>query len=217
MNRIAVLAIVPCAIFCASAHALTFPRPVRPGEEPWRAPFKAALEKRVSAEIKKPWDEIIDWFRDQAGVSIVVDPAGVPNPKPNVTLNAKDMPLGQALKQVLAGLKMDYEVRDMAVFIFNPAKLDKAMLLPEDLPIARMLDNREEELNFEPQEQPAGEALKQLTEQPGIKLAVDPAVQKNPVTLKLKAIRLGYAIRWVVRLAGGKIIVDRDGMKVVKR
>jgi hypothetical protein len=37
------------------------------------------------------------------------------------------------------------------------------------------------------------------------------------VTLKLKAIRLGYAIRWVVRLAGGKIIVDRDGMKVVKR
>jgi hypothetical protein len=105
----------------------------------------------------------------------------------------------------------------MAVFVFNTQKLDKAMLLPEDLPIARMLDNREEVLNFEPDKMLAGEALKQLTEQPGIKLAVDAAIAKEPVTLKLKEIRLGYAIRWVVRYAGGKIIVDREGMKAVKR
>jgi len=201
---------------CFSAHAMQFPRPIRPGEEPWRKPFNAALEKKISGDAKKPLPELIDWFREQSGVTFVVDPAAVAG-APAATLAAKDITLGQALKQALTPLGLDYQVRDMAIFVYDPKKLDKAMLLPEDLPIARLLDNREEELNFEPDKMPAGEALKQLTEQPGIKLAVDEAIKKTPVTLKLKGIRLGYAIRWVVRFAGGKIIADRDGMKVVKR
>ncbi|HYG77244.1 MAG TPA: STN domain-containing protein [Planctomycetota bacterium] len=209
-------ALFAALLVCSSAHALQFPQPVRPGQEPWRKPFNAALEKKVSGDVKKPFDELIDWFREQAGVTFVVDPAALAS-KPVVTLNAKDIALGSALKQVLTPLKLEYEVRDMAIFIYNPAKLDKNMLLPEDLPIAKMLDNRAEMLNFEPEAMPAGEAIKQLTETPGIKMGMDESLKKNPVTLKLKEIGLGYAIRWTVRMAGGKIIVGRDGMQVVKR
>jgi len=209
-------ALFAALLVCSSAHALQFPQPVRPGQEPWRKPFNAALEKKVSGDVKKPFDELIDWFREQAGVTFVVDPAALAS-KPVVTLNAKDIALGSALKQVLTPLKLEYEVRDMAIFIYNPAKLDKSMLLMEDLPIAKMLDNRAEMLNFEPEAMPAGEAIKQLTETPGIKMGMDESLKKNPVTLKLKEIGLGYAIRWTVRMAGGKIIVGRDGMQVVKR
>ncbi|MCY3019470.1 MAG: STN domain-containing protein [Planctomycetota bacterium] len=201
---------------CVSAQAMQFPKPVRPGEEPWRKPFNAALEKKISGDAKKPLAEMLDWFCEQAGVTFVVDPSALER-APTVTLTAKAIAVGPALKQLLTPLGLEYQVRDMAVFIFDPKKLDKTMLTPEDLPIARLLDNREEVLNFEPDKMPAGDAIKQLTEQPGIKLAVDEALKKTPVTLKLKDIRLGYAIRWVVRYAGGKIIVDRDGMKVVKR
>jgi len=217
MRRVFSTLVVSClALLCMAAHAMQFPRPVRPGEEPWRKPFNAALEKKVSGDVKKPFAEVIDWFREQAGVSFVVDPKAAEG-APAAAVAAKDTPLGQALKQTLAPLGLEYEVRDMAIFVFNPKTLDKAMLLPEDLPVARLLDNREEVLNFEPQGMAAGEALKELTEQPGIKLAVDEAIKKTPITLKLKEVRLGYAIRWAVRFAGGKIIVDREGMKVVKR
>jgi hypothetical protein len=210
-------AIVAGFLVCFSAHALQFPQPVRPGQEPWRKPFNAALEKKISGDVKKPLNEIFDWFREQAGVTIVVDPAGMPATMPIMTVNAKTLALGQVLKQLLTPLKMEYEVRDMAIFIYNPAKLDKSMLLMEDLPIARMFDNRQEVLNFEPEAMPAGEAIKQLTETPGIKMSMDEGLKKNPVTLKLKEIGLGYAIRWTVRMAGGKVIVGRDGMQVVKR
>jgi hypothetical protein len=208
--------IVACFV-SFSAQAMQFPKPVKPGEEPWRKPFKAALEKKVTGELKKPLEEVVEWFREQAGVTFVVDPV-VQKDAPTLTVAAKDVPLSQALQTALAAAKLDYEVRDMAIFIFNPAKLNKDMLLPEELPVSRLLDNREEVLNFEPKDMAAGDAIKQLTEQPGIALKVaDDAVGKAPITLKLKDIGLGYAIRWVVRFAGGKIAVDRDGMKVVKR
>jgi|GEM_PF-6760852 len=200
---------------CASAQALDFPRPVKPGEEAWRKPFKAALEKKISGDAKKSFAEIMDWFREQGGVTIVVDPAI--KDAPVVTLSAKDLAMGQVLKQVLTPMGLQYEVRDMAIFIFNPAKLDKTMLTPDDMHVGRMLEGRAEVLSFEPANMPAGEALKELTETPGIKLAVDESLKKVPVTFRLKEIGLGYAIRWTVRFAGGKIIVDRDGMKVVKR
>jgi len=204
-------------ILSFSAEAGQFPMPVRPGQELWRKPFNAALEKKVSGDVKKPYDEIIEWFRTQSGVTIVVDPAGEPPTKPLITLNAKDIALGQALKQVLAPLNMEYEVRDMAIFIYNPKKLDKNMLLMEDLPIAKMLDHRAEVLTFEPEAMPTGDAIKQLTETPGIKLTVEEGLKKVPITLKLKEIGLGYALRWTVRFAGGKLIVGRDGLQVVKR
>jgi large subunit ribosomal protein L6 len=97
------------------------------------------------------------------------------------------------------------------------AKVDKNMLLPEDLPIARMLDGRAEHLALGPENMPAGDLLKELTEGPGIKMAIDPAIAKTPITLKFNDVHVGFAIRWVVRFAGGKIIVDRDGMKATKR
>jgi hypothetical protein len=204
-------------LFAFAAHALDIPKPVIPGQEPWRKPFNAALEKKITADFKKkPFDEVIDYFREQTKCTFVIDPAALDS-KPNVNLNAQNIAFGQLLKQALQPLNMEYEIRDQAFFLYNPKKLDKNMLLPGDLHVERMLDNRQERLTFEPEAMPAGEALKQLTEQPGIKLTVDAAIAKNPVTLKLGEINLGYAIRWVIRFAGAKIIVDRDGMKAVKR
>jgi hypothetical protein len=211
--------ILPCSLWfvCATASALDIPKPVPPGQEPWRKPFNAALEKKITADFKKkPFDEMIEFFREQTKVTIVVDPAALTE-KPIVNFNAQNIAFGQLLKQALQPLGMEYEVRDQAIFLFHPKKVDKSMLVPEDFLIQRMLNNRAEQLNFDPDAMPAGDALKQLTEPAGIKLAVDPAIAKNPVTLKLSEINLGFAIRWVVRFAGGKIIVDKDGLRAVKR
>jgi len=204
-------------LFAFAANAVDIPRPVIPGQEPWRKPFNAALEKKITADFKhKPFDEVLDYFREQTKCNFVVDPAALDS-KPLVNLNAQNIAFGQLLKQALQPLNMEYEIRDQAFFLYNPKKLDKTMLLPGDLHVERMLDNRAERLNFEPENMPAGEALKQLTEQPGIKLAIDPSIAKNPVTMKLSEVNLGYAIRWVIRFAGAKIVVDRDGMKATKR
>jgi hypothetical protein len=206
-------------LFAASAaQALDFPKPVRPGQEEWRKPYIAALEKKITADFKKkPFDEVIDFIRQESKVNVVVDPAAVPNPKPTVNFTAQNQTLAQTLKQMLQPIEMEFEVRDEAIFIYNPKKVDKNMLLPEDLPIARMLDGRAEHLALGPENMPAGDLLKELTEGPGIKMAIDPAIAKTPITLRFADVHVGFAIRWVVRFAGGKIIVDRDGMKAAKR
>lgn len=210
--------ILMSVLLCSSAHAL-FPPSVKRAEETWRKDLTAAMEaKKISADFAAaPVSDAVSMLATLAGVNTVIDPASL-DKKATVTAKLKDATLGAAFKQVLTPAAMEYELRDGVIFIFNKTKLNRDMLMPEDLPIARMLDNRQERLSYEMVDTPAGAALKQLTEGPGIALvSIDEGVKKTPVTMKFTDIGLGHAIRWVVRLGGGKLIVDRDGMKVVKR
>jgi hypothetical protein len=212
--------ILAITFICGSAHALFPPGGLKRAEETWRKDLMLALEtKKVSSDFANTSViEAVTVLGTLGGVNTVIDPAALPDKKIAVANpKMKDVLLGAAFKQVLSPAGLEYEVRDGVVFIFNKAKLNRDMLLPEDLPIAKMLDNRQERLSYEMVDTPAGDALKQLTEGPGISMAMDESLKKKPVTMKFTDIGLGHAIRWVVRMSGGKVIVDRDGMKVVKR
>jgi len=206
------------ALFAAqSSFAMNFPAPKRAKEE-WRDNINAALAKKGSVDFdKKPLPEAIKALKDTLGVNVVTDPANEPKATTLVTLKGKEMLYSDALKQTLAKGELDYQIRDGVIFIFHPKKTEMEMLRPEELPVARMLDGREERLDFQPAKEPAGDLLKQLTEPTGIQMKMADELKKVPITLDLKNVGLGHAIRWLYRFAGGKIEVKTDGMTIVKR
>lgn len=215
-----------CLFLFTAAAAFAGENPFPPGfpkraKEEWREEINAALAKKANFDFdKKPLADVIAAFKAQTKVNFVVDPAAAPKPGaagPAVTLKLKDSLVSEALKQALKTGELDYVVRDGAVFVHNPKKVDQEMMKSEELTISRMLEGRAERLDFQPTNEPAGELLKQLTEPAEIKMAMEPALQKNPITLDLKNVGLGHAIRWVVRFSGGTIKATTDGMKVIKR
>ncbi|HYF50362.1 MAG TPA: hypothetical protein VEJ63_13210 [Planctomycetota bacterium] len=208
------------SVFAASslfAEGMPFPAPKRAKEE-WRENINTALAKKGNVDFdKKPLPDAIKALKELLGVNFVIDPANAPKAETLVTLKQKDIVLSEALKQTLAKGEMAYQVQDGAIFIYHTKKTDMEMLRPEELPVARIMDGREEQLDFQPTNEEAGELLKQLTEPAGMKLAMVDELKKKPITLELKNVRLGHAIRWLYRFAGGKIEVKTDGMTIVKR
>jgi hypothetical protein len=218
MRSITFMAGLLCLFIGLTAHA-AFPKPIKPGEEEWRKPLVAALDQVLTFEFKDmKVTSTIEFFASHTNVSFVIDPAAFPkDTPPTVSLALKDAKIKDSLSQTLAKASLTYEQRDGAIFIFNKATLQKDMLRPEELAVARLMDGREEVISIDWLDHPAGAALKELTEGPGITLAIDEAIKKVLVTVKFQNIGLGNAIRWVYRFAGGKIAVDTNGMKVVKR
>jgi hypothetical protein len=209
--------VIGCAIV-SSAQAM-LPKPVKPGEEEWRKPIVAALDQVINLDFNNmKVTEAIDFFATNAKKTFITDLKAFPKDKPpTVTLKLNNVKMKDALQQTMAKAGLEHELRDGAVFIFNKATLDKEMLRPDDMHAGRLLDGRAEMLSVDFIDTPAGSALEQLTKEPGITLAVEDAIKKVPVSLKLKEIGLGNAIRWVVRFAGAKIVVDVNGMRVTKR
>jgi hypothetical protein len=204
-------------LLTVSLPALDMPFPKRAKEE-WREAINAALAKKADINFdKKPLADCITAIKKLSGVNFVVDPAIAPKPGPEVTLKQKDMLVSEALKQVLAKDGLESRVTDGVIFVYHPKKTDMEMLRPEELPVARMLDGRQEQLDFQPTKEAAGDLLKQLTEPAGITMKMAEELKKVPITLELKNIHLGHALRWLYRFAGGKIEVKTDGMTVVKR
>ncbi len=200
-----------------SSQAFDMPVPKRAKEE-WREAITAALAKKANIDFdKKPLADCITAIKELSGVNFVIDPTIAPKPGPEVTLKQKDMLVSEALKQVLAKDALESQVKDGVIFVYHPKKTDMEMLRPEDLHVARMLDGRQERLDFQPSKEAAGELLKQLTEPSGITMKMADELKKVPITLDLKNIHLGHALRWLYRFAGGMIDVKTDGMTVVKR
>ena len=214
-----ILAIACLALTCQWAGAASNTPFVPPWEREWRKQLTDALAKKVKADIdKKPLSEAVDALRGQAGVTIIIDPATQVADKPVlVSLKANDMLLSEALKQLTQQAGLDFDQVFGVILIYNRTKIDKELLRPDDFLIGKMLDGREERLNYELTDSPAGDALKELTEKPNIAMGMEEGLKQKKITIKFADIGLGNAIRWVVRLSGGRIMVDKDSMRVVKR
>ena len=213
---------IACLLFSChwvDAASAANPLGVPPWEKEWRKQIADALAKKVTADVdKKPLDEALGALRDQAGVTIIVDPAAIPAGKPLlISIKAANKPLADVLKLVMQQAVLEYGQYYGAIFIYSRAKLETDYLKPEDFLISKMLDGRVERLNYEMKDSPAGDAIKELTETPNITLPMDEKLKQNKVTVKFTDIGLGNALRWVVRLSGGKIVVDKENMRIVKR
>lgn len=192
--------------------------PPKRASEPWREKINTALAAKVDVDFKaKPADEAIQFLKEKSGASIVIDPKTVPAKWPTITHKQAGAPLGDAMKAAFKTVSLDFSVRDGVIFVFDPKKVDMDFLKPEDMHIARMFEGRPERLDFQPKGEPAGDLMKQLTEPAGIKMTMDPQFQKVPITLDMKDVSLGHALRWLIRFSGGRVEVTRDGMNVGKR
>jgi len=70
-------------------------------------------------------------------------------------------------------------------------------------------------VSFDFVETPVQDALAFLQQLMGVNLIVDPMIDKHmPLTLRVNDMRVGQALQWIARLAGGKMDV-RDGAVVI--
>lgn len=91
-------------------------------EEPWMAALRDRLDQRVSFEFaEQPFEDVVAFLHSVTGVNIIVAPSVTAKGGINITLRAKDMRFGDALKWVLelGGLKM--AMKDQAIFISDQA------------------------------------------------------------------------------------------------
>lgn len=217
--RHVVLAVL-CAVSVSSFAGEPFPfgAPPKRASEPWREKINAGLAAKVDVDFKaKPASEAIQFLKEKSGGSVVVDPKVDPAKLPAITHKQAGAALGDAMKAAFKTVSLDFSVRDGVIFVFDPKKVDMDFLKPEDMHIARMFEGRPERLDFQPKGEPAGDLLKQLTEPAGIKMTMDAQFQKVPITLDMKDVSLGHALRWLIRFSGGRVEVGRDGMNVGKR
>lgn len=214
---VAVLSLWTLSSF-AGEGGFPFGMPPKRAKEDWREKINAALAAKATVDFKAaPLHDVIGVFKQKSAANFILDPKGVPAEGPNITLK-QDAPLGDIMKAALKLAGLDFSVRDGVIFVFDPKKIDMEMLKSEDMLVARMLEGRPERLDFQPKNEPAGELLKQLTEPANIKLGMVPELQKVPITLDLKDVSLGHALRWLVRLSGGKFeVTAREGNMVIKR
>lgn len=218
--RYAVLAALSCFALSGLAGEAPFPlgAPPKRASEPWRDKINAALLAKVDVDFKaKPADEAIQFLKEKSASNLIIDPKSIPAKWPAITHKQAGAALGDAMKAAFKTVNLDFSVRDGVIFVFDPKKVDMEFLKPEDMHIARMFEGRPERLDFQPKGDLAGDLLKQLTEPAAIKMTMDPQFQKVPITLDLKDVSLGHALRWLIRFSGGRVEVTRDGMNVGKR
>lgn len=85
--------------------------------------IQAQLLKKVSMHFKnQPFASAIDYIRASSDVNILVDPAVLPTTSP-VDFNVVNMELRYVLNYLLRFQKLDYRIRDGAIFISSSAGL----------------------------------------------------------------------------------------------
>jgi hypothetical protein len=113
-------------------------------EEPHKAEqWKTILQSRLQQKITVAFDEVtlddaLANFRQMAGVPIVVDPAAAgASPEEDagdINLTLSEVPLSDALPQVLEPLGLQYALRDEAIFIFRRNAYSDTFKTGEALP-----------------------------------------------------------------------------------
>ncbi|MBA3707448.1 MAG: hypothetical protein H0W83_01355 [Planctomycetes bacterium] len=88
--------------------------------ETWRVALSARLEERVSFEFQdQGFEEVVNFLRQVTGVNIVVAPEVIAANPPTVSLKAKDMKFGNALKLIMELTNLHYALQNQAIFISN--------------------------------------------------------------------------------------------------
>jgi general secretion pathway protein D len=97
-------------------------------EPEWKRQLRAALEKEVNLEFTEmPLEECINYLRGLTKANIITDTkafaAGGVDAKTPITLRLSKTRLGLALKWILRMAKLDYAMKNGAIFISTPANL----------------------------------------------------------------------------------------------
>jgi len=97
-------------------------------EEDWKRSIRGALEKEVTLEfVEQPLEECIKYLQGLTDVNIIPDPAafaaGGASARQPITLRLSRTKLGLALKWILRMAKLDYTLKQGAIFISTPDRL----------------------------------------------------------------------------------------------
>ncbi len=97
-------------------------------EPEWQRALRAALEKPVNLEFtENSLEECINYLRGLTDANIITDTkafaAGGVDPKTPITLRLSNTKLGLALKWILRMAKLDYAMKNGAIFISTPQNL----------------------------------------------------------------------------------------------
>ena len=79
------------------------------------------LEQRLSLDFRDtPLEEVVSYLADASGIDMILDPDGIENRKPQITLKVEAMPLENALDVILRRFaKMDYITLGDRIYISN--------------------------------------------------------------------------------------------------
>ncbi|MBA2479071.1 MAG: hypothetical protein H0V44_00280 [Planctomycetes bacterium] len=88
--------------------------------ESWRAALSDRLDQRVTFDFQdQSFEDVVNFLRQVTGVNIVVAPEVMAASPPTVSLKAKDMKFGNALKLIMELTSLHYALQNQAIFISN--------------------------------------------------------------------------------------------------
>lgn len=189
--------------------------------------IQVKLSRKITFEFKDtPLDEALSFIRSLTKITIILDPKFHQAGLPEISLAVKDLPVGEAIEQILAKANAKSSWVDDTLYVtgtqvqpVETPKLDTnsihfyaAPQWPEKSKIAL-----ERKVTFEFLDTSVDEAVAFISSQTGIKFAVDPAISdKNrpKISLRVTDMQAGLALEWILKL-GGAHAYAKDGLIVV--
>ena len=96
----------------------------------WEKNVYQQLEKRVSFDfLDTPLADVIAFLQNLTGVNMVLDPGAVEGDDTPITLKVEDMRLAAALDWILRLVDLKYALRDEALFVSSPDRLEDKTVL----------------------------------------------------------------------------------------
>jgi hypothetical protein len=113
---IAIFAILSAAAFSGEPGAPAREAPPDAAQQR----IKEALQRKVTFEfVDTPLQEALAFLNTLTKTNMVLDPR-LPNKDARITLRVTDMPVDQALSWVLKLADLEWQIRDQAIFVFDP-------------------------------------------------------------------------------------------------
>jgi hypothetical protein len=204
-----VIALALLSIGAVAGQAPPAPRP-DPRTELWRRRTNEALRKKVTFDfVETPFQDVATFLSSLVDVTIVLDPKGVRNDT-SITLRVSEMPLQDAWTQACKLAGVVHTVMDEALFVTTAARMKEVARLDEALrplqqpPTRELGEKAVTKVTFDLVEKSCKDVAIFLAELTQLPVAFDAEAVKDPptVTLRVKEMQVGAAIRWCCRLTG---------------
>ncbi|MHC5056809.1 MAG: STN domain-containing protein [Planctomycetota bacterium] len=184
------------------------------------AEIERRLDRKVTFEfVGTPITEALQFLQALVEATVVLDPQ-TPRKKWDsaVTLKVTDVPLRDALDQILAPAGLAFSIRDEALYVHEEGAREPKDEKPE---LSKALEARlARKVSFEFVETPFSFAIDFLQQLSGVTIEVPDAVAEKkgatPITLKVKNMRVGLAIEWMLKLADLGYEQRGDGLVCVR-
>jgi hypothetical protein len=206
---------------------------IGPAKEPaWRRKMNDRLSRTVYCVFKQvSAADIVTLIKGQTELDFISDTAGRDGMRKQIALDLKYVSFADALEHILEPCDLAHAVIDEAVFVSTPeriaevARLEAARLERKaartgaaewwEPGLTQTLDGR---VTLKIEDEHFGKALSVLARATGLTITIDPnheeAFFAERVTLNVKKMRAGVALRWLCRIAGAEYRLTEDGVLV---